>query len=54
VRADDAVEFLTRMLISMLVMPGHVNRTEAELRQFIRTYAVAAFFRDADRSAPNS
>jgi hypothetical protein len=53
-RADDAVEFLTRTLISMLAMPGHVNRTEAELRQFIRTYAAAAFFRDEALSAPNS
>jgi AcrR family transcriptional regulator len=39
---DDAVEFVVRTIHSLLVVPGHKARTDAELRRYLRTFVVAA------------
>lgn len=37
---DDAVEYVVRIIHSLLVVPGHVDRSEAQLRRFVRTFVV--------------
>jgi AcrR family transcriptional regulator len=39
---DDAVEFVVRMIHSLLVVPGHRERDDAELRRYVRTFVVPA------------
>jgi AcrR family transcriptional regulator len=39
---DDAVEFVVRMIHSLLVVPGHADRDDAELRRYVRTFVVPA------------
>jgi AcrR family transcriptional regulator len=42
VHLDDAVEFVVRTIHSLLVVPGHKERTDAELREYLRTFVVAS------------
>jgi AcrR family transcriptional regulator len=42
VGVEDAVEFVVRMIHSLLVVPGHVDRTDAQLRRYLRTFVVSA------------
>lgn len=39
---DDAVELVVRMIHSLLVVPGHVDRDEAETRRYLRTFVLPA------------
>jgi AcrR family transcriptional regulator len=39
---DDAVEFVVRMIHSLLIVPGHVERTGGQLRKYVRTFVVPA------------
>ncbi|HVS69556.1 MAG TPA: TetR/AcrR family transcriptional regulator [Mycobacteriales bacterium] len=39
---DDAVEFVVRIIHSLLVVPGHAERDDAELRRYVRTFVVPA------------
>ncbi|MDT4996836.1 MAG: hypothetical protein QOD45_904 [Pseudonocardiales bacterium] len=38
----DAVEFVVRMIHSLLVVPGHQDRSDAQLRRYVRTFVVPA------------
>lgn len=42
VNLDDAVEYVVRMIHSLLVLPGHHDRTDAQLRRYIRNFVVPA------------
>lgn len=42
VTLDDAVEFVVRMIHSLLVVPGHRDRDETETRRYLRTYMLPA------------
>jgi AcrR family transcriptional regulator len=42
VALNDAVEFVVRMIHSLLVVPGHQERTGAQLRRYVRTFVVPA------------
>ncbi len=42
VTLDDAVEFVVRVIHSLLVVPGHRDRDEAETRRYVRTYVLPA------------
>lgn len=42
---DDAVEFVVRMIHSLLVVPGHRERDGAALRRYVRTFVVPALLR---------
>lgn len=42
VALDDAVEFVVRVIHSLLVVPGHHERDEAELRRYLRNYVLPA------------
>jgi AcrR family transcriptional regulator len=39
---DDAVEFVVRIIHSLLVVPGHRDRDDADLRRYVRTFVVPA------------
>ncbi|HEX3704988.1 MAG TPA: TetR/AcrR family transcriptional regulator [Mycobacteriales bacterium] len=39
---DDAVEYVVRTIHSMLVVPGHRDRDDAELRRYLRTFVLPA------------
>jgi AcrR family transcriptional regulator len=39
---DDAVEFVVRMIHSVLIVPGHEDRNEAQLRRYLKTFVVPA------------
>jgi AcrR family transcriptional regulator len=39
---DDAVEFVVRTIHSLLVVPGHKERSDAELREYLRTFVVTS------------
>ncbi|HVV77762.1 MAG TPA: TetR/AcrR family transcriptional regulator [Mycobacteriales bacterium] len=39
---DDAVEFVVRVIHSLLVVPGHRDRDDAELRRYVRTFVLPA------------
>jgi AcrR family transcriptional regulator len=39
---DDAVEFVVRMIHSLLVVPGHRDRDDAETRRYVRTFVLPA------------
>ena len=39
---DDAVEFVVRMIHSLLVVPGHRERDDSELRRYVRTFVLPA------------
>jgi len=43
---DDAVEFVVRMIHSLLIVPGHRDRTEAALRRYLRTFVLPALLSD--------
>jgi AcrR family transcriptional regulator len=43
---DDAVEFVVRVIHSLLVVPGHRDRDEPELRRYLRTYVLPALLTD--------
>jgi AcrR family transcriptional regulator len=42
VSLDDAVEFVVRVIHSLLIVPGHVERSDVELRKYVRTFVVPA------------
>ncbi len=42
VHLDDAVEFVVRTIHSLLVVPGYKQRSDAELRAYLRTFVVTA------------
>lgn len=42
VQLPDAVEYVVRMIHSLLVVPGHRDRGGDELRRYVRTYVVGA------------
>lgn len=42
VNLDDAVEYVVRMIHSLLVVPGHHDRSEAQLRRYVRLFVVPA------------
>jgi AcrR family transcriptional regulator len=42
VDVDDAVEFVVRIIHSLLIVPGHVDRSDAKLRRYLRTFVVPA------------
>lgn len=42
VTLDDAVEFVVRTIHSLLVVPGHRDRDEADTRRFLRTFVLPA------------
>ncbi|HVU61060.1 MAG TPA: TetR/AcrR family transcriptional regulator [Mycobacteriales bacterium] len=42
VELDDAVEFVVRMIHSLLVVPGHRDRSDAETRRYVRTFVLPA------------
>jgi AcrR family transcriptional regulator len=46
VSLDDAVEFVIRMIHSLLIVPGHRDRTDAQLRRYLRTFVVPALLSD--------
>jgi AcrR family transcriptional regulator len=37
---DDAVEYVVRVIHSLLVVPGHRDRDDTELRRYLRTFVV--------------
>ncbi|MBV9487031.1 MAG: TetR/AcrR family transcriptional regulator [Frankiaceae bacterium] len=37
---NDAVEFVVRMIHSLLVVPGHQPRNDVQLRRYVRTFVV--------------
>ncbi|HWC34812.1 MAG TPA: TetR/AcrR family transcriptional regulator [Mycobacteriales bacterium] len=39
---DDAVEFVVRIIHSLLVVPGHRDRDDAETRRYLRTFVLPA------------
>jgi AcrR family transcriptional regulator len=39
---DDAVEFVVRMIHSLLVVPGYRDRDEADTRRYVRTFVLPA------------
>jgi AcrR family transcriptional regulator len=39
---DDAVEFVVRMIHSLLIVPGHRDRTDAQLRRYLRSFVLPA------------
>jgi AcrR family transcriptional regulator len=39
---DDAVEYVVRMIHSLLIVPGHIDRSDAQLRRYLRTFVVPA------------
>ena len=39
---DDAVEYVVRMIHSLLIVPGHHDRTETQLRRYVRNFVVPA------------
>jgi AcrR family transcriptional regulator len=39
---DDAVEFVVRVIHSLLVVPGYRDRDDAELRRYVQTFVVPA------------
>lgn len=39
---DDAVEFVVRTIHSLLTVPGHVERDDAALRRYLRTFVLPA------------
>jgi AcrR family transcriptional regulator len=39
---DDAVEFVVRVIHSLLVVPGHRDRDDAETRHYVRTFVLPA------------
>jgi AcrR family transcriptional regulator len=39
---DDAVEFVVRVIHSLLVVPGHRDRDDAEMRRYLRTFVLPA------------
>jgi hypothetical protein len=39
---DDAVEFVVRVIHSLLVVPGHRDRDDAETRRYVRTFVLPA------------
>lgn len=45
VTLEDAVEFVVRMIHSLLVVPGHRDRDDAELRRYVRTFVLPALLR---------
>jgi hypothetical protein len=42
---DDAVEFVVRMIHSLLIVPGHRERSDAQLRRYVRTFVVPALLK---------
>lgn len=42
VSLDDAVEFVVRVIHSLLVVPGHRDRDDAETRRYVRTFVLPA------------
>jgi AcrR family transcriptional regulator len=42
VSLEDAVEFVVRMIHSLLIVPGHRDRSEPDLRRYLRTFVVPA------------
>jgi AcrR family transcriptional regulator len=42
---DDAVEFVVRMIHSLLIVPGHRDRSDAQLRRYVRTFVVPALLK---------
>jgi AcrR family transcriptional regulator len=42
VNLDDAVEFVVRIINSLLIVPGHRDRTEAQLRRYLKTFVLPA------------
>ena len=42
VTLDDAVEFVVRVIHSLLVVPGHRERDDNETRRYVRTFVLAA------------
>jgi AcrR family transcriptional regulator len=42
VTLNDAVEYVVRMIHSILVVPGHQERNDAQLRRYVRTFVVPA------------
>lgn len=49
VEAEDAAEFVLRMILSLLSVPGPRQRTAAKQREFVRTYCVGAVLKsDSD------
>jgi AcrR family transcriptional regulator len=42
VTLDDAVEYVVRIIHSLLVVPGHHERNEAQLRRYVRIFVVPA------------
>lgn len=45
VEAEDAAEFVLRMILSLLSVPGPRQRTAAKQREFVRVYCVGAVLR---------
>jgi AcrR family transcriptional regulator len=43
---DDAVEFVVRVIHSLLVVPGHRDRDGAETRRYVRTFVLPALLED--------
>jgi AcrR family transcriptional regulator len=39
---DDAVEFVVRVIHSLLIVPGHRDRDDAETRRYVRTFVLPA------------
>jgi AcrR family transcriptional regulator len=39
---DDAVEFVVRVIHSLLVVPGHRDRDDADTRRYLRTFVLPA------------
>lgn len=39
---DDAVEYVVRMIHSLLIVPGRHERTAAQLRRYVRTFVLPA------------
>jgi len=42
VEAEDAAEFVLRMILSLLSVPGPRQRTAGKQREFVRTFCVGA------------
>ena len=42
VTLDDAVEFVVRVIHSLLVVPGHRDRDDSETRRYVRTFVLPA------------
>jgi AcrR family transcriptional regulator len=40
IELDDAVEYVVRVIHSLLVVPGHRDRDDAELRRYLRTFVL--------------